>query len=59
MKKLAGFLVILGALFLIVALLVRFFGVSNKFFGLKLYGFLFIANTAFLLAILAKLFEKK
>ena len=59
MKRLPEILIILGAFFLIAAVLARFVGAHQQYFGIRLYSFLALANSFFLLAILAKLFEKK
>ena len=58
MEKAAKILIVLGVLCLIASAIGVFLG-SYRFAGLKSVSYILIAQTSFLLAILAKLSEKK
>jgi hypothetical protein len=59
MNKLPQLFIVLGALCLIAALVGRYLSQNYMLFGIRALTYILGANTAFLLAILAKLFEKK
>jgi hypothetical protein len=59
MKKLPELFVVLGVFFLIVAVSGRYIGCCYKIMGIRVISYIMMAQTTFLLAILAKLFEKK
>ncbi len=59
MKALGNILVIGGLLLLLGAVLGRFIGDPRKFLGIYVASLMLLSNTAFLLAILVKLPEKK
>jgi uncharacterized membrane protein len=59
MKMLPNILAVIGLLLLLVTLVGKFAGNPNTVMHYKLTSIVLLANTAFLLAILAKLSEKK
>lgn len=59
MKNVLYVLLGLGILLLLVAVVGRFVGNPGLVKGFKVVNVILVANTMFLLAILAKLFEKK
>ncbi|MFH0826564.1 MAG: hypothetical protein V1923_01550 [Candidatus Omnitrophota bacterium] len=58
MEKKAKLLILVGVLCLIFAVIGVFLG-TFRFIGIKSVSYILLAQTSFLLAILAKLFEKK
>jgi hypothetical protein len=59
MKIITNILIILGVLLLIIAGLGKFLGRPHLAQGVRLISLIILANTAFLIAILIKLTEKK
>lgn len=59
MKVLEKILVLIGLGILLLAALGKIFGRPQSAVGIKIISLIIVANTVFLLAILAKLCEKK
>ncbi len=59
MKNAATILIAIGLLLLAASVVGRFVGDPGFFYGRKVISLLLASNTAFVLAVLAKLYEKK
>jgi hypothetical protein len=59
MKILSGIFAVIGVLLLIIVIIGKLVGHPGIFLGVRLLSLLVLSNTAFLSAILIKIFEKK